>query len=320
MTRPSRRTTGYILVIGAIVCWSFNGPLAQLVFTAGVDPRQLAALRVAAIAVVLGPIAAWQLWRHPVPRGILLRVALLYGVIGLMLAQWVYFETLTRLSVGLALIIIYTAPLLVALWMRWRHGEALRRRVVGWMTLAFVGVAGSVAGAADLGTLPVLGIGLAALCAVLYAGQIVLAGHGGEEIGAIPRLAAAAILATAVWTITDRWWRFPPGTLGRNVTVPAFPDVQLPVWLILADILVLGTIVGYGAMTAGVPRLGPSAVATTSMAEPALASAVAWALLADQLTVVQIIFGATALVAITRAERARSAPQRAAAKVRPWPE
>ena len=42
----------------------------------------------------------------------------MFGVVGLAFVQWFYFLAIHRLAIGVALLIEYLAPLLVALWAR----------------------------------------------------------------------------------------------------------------------------------------------------------------------------------------------------------
>ena len=50
------------------------------------------------------------------------------------MVQWLYFVAIARMPVGVALLLEYTAPLMVALWVRFARGEQVRSRV--WLALA----------------------------------------------------------------------------------------------------------------------------------------------------------------------------------------
>ena len=52
----------------------------------------------------------------------------LFGIAGLALVQWFYFLAIHRLAIGIALLIQYLAPLLVALWARFVYHDQIRRR------------------------------------------------------------------------------------------------------------------------------------------------------------------------------------------------
>lgn len=64
--------------------------------------------------------------------------------------------------------IVFTAPLVVALYQRLVHNESLPRYAYGAMGISVLGLALAVLGSGDVGTLSVLGIGLAVLTMVSY--------------------------------------------------------------------------------------------------------------------------------------------------------
>ena len=54
--------------------------------------------------------------------------------------QWFYFLAIHRLAIGVALLIEYLAPLLVALWARFAYHEHVRRRIWVALALALIGL------------------------------------------------------------------------------------------------------------------------------------------------------------------------------------
>jgi drug/metabolite transporter (DMT)-like permease len=57
-----------------------------------------------------------------------------FGICGLAFVQWFYFLAIHRLAIGIALLVQYLAPLLVALWARFALHEPVGRRI--WLALA----------------------------------------------------------------------------------------------------------------------------------------------------------------------------------------
>src|SRR5918911_3318674 len=57
-----------------------------------------------------------------------------FGICGLAFVQWLYFLAIDRIAIGIALLMQYLAPLLVALWARFVYREHVRRRI--WIALA----------------------------------------------------------------------------------------------------------------------------------------------------------------------------------------
>ena len=57
-----------------------------------------------------------------------------FGITGVALVQWFYFVAIARLPVGIALMLQFTAPVLVALWVRFVYREPVRSRI--WLGIA----------------------------------------------------------------------------------------------------------------------------------------------------------------------------------------
>jgi len=59
-----------------------------------------------------------------------------YGIVGFAVVQWFYFVAIDRLPIGIGLLFEFTAPVLIALWVRFAWHEPVRRRV--WPALGLV--------------------------------------------------------------------------------------------------------------------------------------------------------------------------------------
>src|SRR5215204_1729466 len=133
---------GYVFVTVAAVLFSVNASVAKVVLEAGMEPARLSALRCTGAALGLG-LALLGV----APRRLRFSLRELpalaaLGVAGAALVQWLYFVAIDRLPVGIALLIEFTAPLLVAVYLRVVRREVLHRHV--WMALgiALLGLAG----------------------------------------------------------------------------------------------------------------------------------------------------------------------------------
>jgi drug/metabolite transporter (DMT)-like permease len=120
---------GRSLALTAAVCFGANGTISKLVLQAGMPADRLTALRTGGAAIgLLLVVAATKPWtlrvrREEVP------LLLLCGLAGAALVQWLYFISIARLPVSVALLIEFTAPVLVALWARFGLPLSNRRRV-----------------------------------------------------------------------------------------------------------------------------------------------------------------------------------------------
>ncbi len=302
--RASRTLTGTLFAVAATLLWGVNGTVSRVCLDSGLSPVRLAEIRITASAVILLAVVA-------VVRRAELRLSrrevlpyLAFGAIGLVCVQWTYFEAIARIPISLALIIEYLAPLMVALWVRLVWKRRLPWLVWAAIPLALAGLAlalGLTGG--DLGGLSAAGVLWSVAAGVTYAYYALHA-----EVLTRRRSAAAVLgiglgFGAVALAIALPWWSFPFDALLR--TGEAGP-VALPVWLAVAYVVVFGTVVPFTLIIAGVRRIGADGAIVTAMLEPIFAGAVAWVVLGQVLSPVQVLGGAIVLAAVTAAQIARA--------------
>jgi drug/metabolite transporter (DMT)-like permease len=84
------------------------------------------------------------------------------------------------------------------------------------------------------------------------------------------------------------------------------PDADVPASLLVAWVVVLGTVVPYGLILLALRSLGSARTGLLGMAEPVLAAGVAFVVLGEALSPVQLAGGAVVLTGIVLAETART--------------
>ncbi len=217
----------------------------------------------------------------------------LFGVLGLGGVQLAYYEAIDRIPIGVALVLEYTAPLLILGFWRLRG-----RRVGGRLWLAgALTLAGCwfVVGAYDAGLreLNALGATIAFFDAFLLALYFVLA----------ERLTKRA----SPWTVL--LWGFGFALLAWSVRRPlwALPWDAQPgeVWLLVLGVVVAGTIVPYLLSVAAVRYISGARVGLTATIEPVIAALAAWPLLAERLEPLQVAGGVVVLAGIVVAQSQR---------------
>ena len=136
-----RALRGYVMVSTAAILFAVNGTVSKVILASGLSSPRLAQVRsTGAFAVLLVSIVVARPRLLRVTRRELAFLAL-FGVVGLASVQVFYFLAIHRLAIGIALLIQYLAPLLVALWARYAMHEAVRRRIWGALALALAGLA-----------------------------------------------------------------------------------------------------------------------------------------------------------------------------------
>jgi drug/metabolite transporter (DMT)-like permease len=279
-----------------------NGTVSKLVLANGLSSLQLVEIRCVAAAVIFALMAL----RRPRSLRITLREAgfiAVYGVVGLAMVQWLYFVAIIRMPVSVSLLIEFTAPLMVALWVRFVRHEPVRNRV--WASLGLC-LGGLVLVARVWAGLTLDGIGLlaAGLAAVSLATYYLL---GEQGLGSRDpfSLAAWSFGAAAVfWSVLLPWWSFPLDRLGGTVQVgPDGPEVL--VGLLVAWVVVLGTVAPFGLVLLGLRLIGAARSGLVGTAEPVLAGLIAWAVLGERLESVQLLGAGVVMAGIVVAESAR---------------
>ncbi|NLF03558.1 MAG: DMT family transporter, partial [Actinomycetales bacterium] len=129
-----RSWSGTLLVTGSAVLFAFNGVVSKTALQAGLSTMHLVQMRTAGAALLMFAVAFAVNRRGLRATGRELAGLAALGVVGVALVLWLYLVAIERLPVGIALLLEYTAPLLVALWARFVLGERVRSRV--WLALA----------------------------------------------------------------------------------------------------------------------------------------------------------------------------------------
>ena len=117
--------------------------------------------------------------------------------------QLFYFLAIHRLPVGIALLIQYIGPVLVAIWASTVGHEHVRRRIWLALALALTGLALMVQLWSGV-TLDGLGVVFALVAAVVFAVYLLLAEHEVGRREPIPLLAWGFFFATVFWTVRSR--------------------------------------------------------------------------------------------------------------------
>src|SRR6478609_4301047 len=133
---------GYLLVVLGAVLFSINAGVDRAIQNAGVGSTTLTTVRCTGTALVLLAVVLARGERLRLPRGAseIARVVG-FGITGVALVQWFYFVAIARLPVGIALLLEYTAPVLVALFVRFGYHEPVRNRIWLGLGLSLAGLA-----------------------------------------------------------------------------------------------------------------------------------------------------------------------------------
>ena len=301
-----RPRLGVAMTLAAACLWAVNGAVSKVILVStGISSLRLTELRATAACaglalglLVLAP-GRLRFTRRDIP------FLAFYGICGFALVQWLYFVSIEYLPIGIALLIEFTGPVLVALWVRLVWHEAVRRRVWAALALALLGLA-LVAQVWQGFVLDTVGVVAALGAAVALAVYLIVGEKGVVHRDPFSLLCLALFFASVFWAVVQPWWSFPFEDLrGETSLLGNLAHVSVPVWTLVLWLVTLGTILPFLLSIASLRHLPAVTVGVIAMFEPVAASVVAWFWLDETLAVSQLIGGAIVLVGIVLAETAR---------------
>lgn len=302
---------GYGLYLTAATLFGFNGTVSKTLLATGISAARLSQLRVTlALVVLLLIVLATRRASLRLQSWAELRLLVTYGVFGVMLTQFLYFVAIHLIPVGITLIIEFMAPFAVALWMRIAHGERLSRRV--WIGMS-VALSGLVLIAQvwhgfelnGLGTLSAFGA-MAALAVYFVMGERATAAPYHRDAVTITLYGFAS--AALVWAVVAPWWSFPWHYLEGSSEPWGSVGWRVPLPLLVASMVVLGTVTSFWLVVSSFQHINAAQASSIGMAEPVLASLIAWLLIGEALTPWQVVGIVITGSGILFAERSRFRP------------
>jgi drug/metabolite transporter (DMT)-like permease len=312
---------GYVMALGAAALFAVNGAVSKVALTSGLEAPRLTALRCLGAFLGLAAVLAVA-----APRRLRLTLAevpflIAFGVIGVAMTQWLYFVAIGRLPVGIALLLEFTAPVLVALWAWLALGEHVRARLWAALALALSGlalVARIWTGGAGLDA---VGVAAALGAALTLASYYILGERGVTTRDPVSLTCWSVFFGAVFWSVVQPWWHFDAARLAGPVDLlGALAGTTAPMWALVSWIVVLGTIVPFSLSVGALTHLPATTVGIAAMAEPVLASLLAWLWLEETLSPAQLVGGGVVLLGIGLAQTARRVPAHRQGHPAPAPE
>ncbi|MFE6158217.1 DMT family transporter [Streptomyces sp. NPDC056486] len=291
-SRLSRgRGVGLGLAMGSAVAFGGSGVAAKPLIEAGLDPLHVVWLRVTGAALVMLPVA----WRH---RSLLLRrpaLLLGFGLLAVAGVQACYFAAISRIPVGVALLVEYLAPALVLGWVRFVQRRPVTRAAAVGVVLAVGGLACVVEVWAGL-SFDAVGLLLALGAACCQVGYFVLSDQGSDAGDDAPDplgvIAYGLLIGAVVLTVVARPWGMDWSVLAGSADMDGS---AVPAWVLIGWIVLIATVVAYVTGVLSVRRLSPQVAGVVACLEAVIATVLAWVMLGEHLSAPQIIGGAVVL-------------------------
>ncbi|TQM64176.1 EamA family transporter [Humibacillus xanthopallidus] len=304
---PRHPVVGLSVALVSAAAFATSGAFAKSLLVAGWAPGSVVTLRItlAALVLLVPTLLAlrgrWAAMRRNA------WVVVGYGLTGVAGCQLAYFYAVTHLSVGVALLLEYLAPVLIVLWLWGRHRQVPRRLTVLGVGLAVIGlllvldVVGAGATVSLVGVLWGLG---AAVCLVLY---FLLAAHVDDDVPALGLAGGGlAVGAIALWAA---------GLSGlldttRGAAEVVLSGIVVPWWVPILVIALVAAAFAYVTGIVAVRLLGPKVASFVALTEVLFAVLFAWIVLAELPAPIQLVGGLLIVggVVAVRADESRRSP------------
>ena len=295
----------FYLVMGAIF-FSMNGVIVTLVLDHMTtfrlaQARAIGAFLLLFIFTFIQDRNSLKAERREIPT------LIFYGVFGYAMVQLGYFIGISRgVPLSLVLIIEFTAPIWIVLWIKFVRKSVVAKDMWVAIALSLLGlilVAKAWQGFAFdfIGTLGALG---AALALAVY---FLMSQSQGTKRSAQAMVVWGMGIAGLFWSLVLPIWNFPTEIFTTEINLQGrFSEYSAPGWLLIAHIIIFGTMVPYLFVVGGIRRLRASTSSVIGMMEPVLAGVFAWVWLSQSWSAIQLAGGAIVLIGIYIADRAKN--------------
>jgi drug/metabolite transporter (DMT)-like permease len=277
----NRALQGTFLVLASALLLGTLGVFSKLFYDAGGEPFTLLVLRFAAGGPLLIVIALARRERWPARRGLLLGASL--GALQLIVAA-ALFEGFARASVALVVLVFFCYPLVVAVAAARFFGEELGPVRVVVLVLGTAGVALTVGVPESASAVGIL----CGLVAGLGVAGLVLCARGLTGPGGMAPLVLCALMFTS------------PVLILLPVAAVHGIDVGLggEAWLWAAGAVLVSVVIPIALFYTGVQLAGAGAASIVGVGEPLAGVLLAYAVLGESLTAVQLLGGLLIVAAV----------------------
>lgn len=305
---------GAVFALAGALLFGINGSVAKVVMAAGVTAPQLTFMRGLSTAILAGAVLLFTAREQfRISRRDALGLMLL-GVAGLAMIQWLYSVAIAILPVGIALLIQYTAVVIVALaaWLLFKEKVSARL----WWAIAAVLTGLAIVARIWDSQLDAIGAIAAVAAAFAYAFYFLAGERGVAKRPAMAVAFWASLFSTCFWALFSGWWRLDVAALAERTSLTgALDGVVVPAWVPLLWVITLGAFAPFVLSFAALRHLSATAVGILASSEVLFAFIVAWVWLGEAMAAVEIAGAGLVLCGIVVAQTARE--RKAAEQVPP---
>ena len=307
MSRVANRrpTVGITAVSFAALMFGFNASSVKIILGTEISPEQLVLFRATFTAVIAGLVLlvtnkkAFKVSKKELP------VLVFYGIFGIALMQWSYSNAVSLLPISVALLIEYTAIVIVPLVSLLLFKEKVKPRL--WFGIAAVLVGLAIVSNLWNSNLNPAGVAWAFMAAGCLSIYFLIGEHTQRKRDAMSTLFYTFAVAAVFWAILNL---INPAkmidinlvfNLGGNLS-----GISMPVWAGLLWMGIMGSFIPVLLDYIALGNLSATAVGIIATAETVFATVFAWAWLNESMTNLEVIGGLIVVAGIILAETSRT--------------
>lgn len=307
MSRVANRrpAVGITAVSFAALMFGFNASSVKIILGTEISPEQLVLFRATITALMAGLVLlftnrkAFKVTMKELP------VLIFYGIFGIALMQWSYSNAVSLLPISVALLIEYTAIVIVPLVSLLLFKEKVRPRL--WFGIAAVLVGLAIVSNLWNSSLNPIGVAWAFMAAACLSIYFLIGEHTQRKRDAMSTLFYTFAVASVFWAIMNV---INPAkmidinlvfNLGGNLS-----GTSMPVWAGLLWIGIMGSFIPMLLDYIALGNLSATAVGVIATAETVFATIFAWAWLNESMTTLEVIGGLIVVAGIILAETSRT--------------
>ena len=295
------------LLITASMGFALGGVAAKVLREADMDAFRLTQIRSTGAGLILLAFAIIKGKDQLRARKEEIKDLLLFGIIGVAAVTSFYFFAIKYLFVSVALIIEFTASIWIALYLKFVRKKHISPIMWLGIACAFFGLV-LVSQIWSGSTLHPLGVAVAFADAFALSYYFITAERLTQTRTSLSLMTWGIGVAAIFWAIILPWWTFPFEYLTDSYSLSGnLSEYNAPGWALLLWIVIIGTVIPYLLTVTGIRELSAGTSSVIGMIEPIFAGVIAWIILNEALSGVQLIGCAVVLLGIYLADKAKAA-------------
>ena len=286
--------------------FALGGVAAKVLREANMDAFRLTQIRSTGAALILLTFALIKGKDQLRARRDELKDLIIFGVVGVAAVTSFYFFAIKYLFVSVALIIEFTASIWIALYLKFVKKKHISPIMWVGIACAFSGLI-LVSQIWSSSSLSPIGILAALADAIALSYYFLTADRLTQTRTSLSLMTWGIGVAAIFWTIILPWWNFPFEYLTKSFSLSGnLSNYSAPGWALILWIIIVGTVIPYLLTVTGIRELSAGTSSVIGMIEPIFAGVIAWILLNEALSGIQLIGCVVVLFGIYLADKARA--------------